>query len=191
MSVATDLQLGSGKLYISVCSSTASISTAAVNAVEGNLVGYIKGGATIEYTPTVYDVKDDLGYVNQHFITGESVIIKCGLLTWNKDVIQKLVNNETASTESNLTTILVGAKGMTKMDKYNVTFQAVPSNGEPASTGGTPVSHTRSFTIIGVSAKGLNLAYQPDKETVVDVEFRAIAADDGHLLRIEDSTPST
>lgn len=182
MALTTDLQLGSGELYMvahtAPQSGTDTIPAASTVCVAANQVGYIKGGATITYTPNVYDVKSDMNEINEHFIASEDVSMKTGLLTWNIDVIKTLVNNETAISEQGASGILIGGKGFTKMDKYDIYFKATTSNG----------GKDRYFGFIGVSVKGLNLVYQPDKETVVDVEFKACADANGKLLRIEEAT---
>lgn len=179
MAVATDLQLGSGKLYLLKVTNETAIPAASTICVDANLVGYIKGGATITYTPKTYDVKDDIGMVNEHFITSEEVTFKSGLLTWDMDTLKKLINNESAITAQGITGIEIGAAGFTRMDKYVVYFQAVASNN----------GKVRSFGFIGTCDAGLNLQYMPEKETTVDANFKACADSAGHLLRIEE--PST
>lgn len=54
---AEKIVLGSGKLYVVEFSEN--IPENAVLETEENRLGYIKGGASIEYTPTFYEAKDD------------------------------------------------------------------------------------------------------------------------------------
>ena len=51
--------LGSGKIYLQTFSE--SMPTVDTLCVESNLLGYIKGGASLEYTQETYEEKDDLG----------------------------------------------------------------------------------------------------------------------------------
>ena len=90
--------LGSGKLYVTTATISSGVySVPADNTIEvaANLLGYIKGGATLEYTPTFYTVKDDLGIVSKKFLTEEAAVFKSGILTWNGDVLDKLSSTAT------------------------------------------------------------------------------------------------
>lgn len=177
MAATKDLQLGSGKLYVKKVTDETTIPSLKALCIEDNQIGWIKGGATVSYAPTTYDIKDDMGAVNEHFIIGEDVSIKSGLLTWNKDVITALINNETVSEDG---AVLIGAQGFTRMDKYIVIFEATPTND----------GIQRRFGMIATSDKGLELSYAPERETVIDVEWKATSDADGHLLRIEEETIS-
>ena len=72
--------LGSGKLYVVAFSNT--IPEDATLEVESNLLGYIQGGATLSYTPSFYEAKDDLGFVVKKMITEEEAVLKSGVMTW-------------------------------------------------------------------------------------------------------------
>ena len=80
--------LGGGKLYIKEFEGT--IPENEVIETDENLLGYIQGGATVSYTPTFYEAKDDLGLVSKKFITEEEVILKSGIMTWNSSTLTKL-----------------------------------------------------------------------------------------------------
>ena len=58
---------------------------------ETNLLGYIQGGATLVYSPSFYEAKDDLGIVSKKMITDEEVTLKSGVLTWNGNTLKNLV----------------------------------------------------------------------------------------------------
>lgn len=173
MAVTRDLQLGSGKLYVKKVTDETKIPALKALCIEDNQIGWIKGGATIEYTIDTKEIYDDLRMVNETFITGEHGKLTTGLLTWNKAVIEALLNNETTDSDGS---ILVGANGLSKMDKMIVIFEAIPTSGNVV----------RRFGMIGVSEAGLKLQYQPEDATVVDVEFASIADEDGHYIRIEE-----
>ena len=65
--------MGSGKVYIDEFTGTlpAFEELLAKMAVKEKLLGYIKGGANIEYKPTMTTEKDDLGYIVKEVLTEE------------------------------------------------------------------------------------------------------------------------
>ena len=73
--------LGSGKLYCKEFDGEIPENTAIET--EENRLGYIQGGATIEYKPNFYTAKDDLGLVQKDIITEEESTFKTGILTFN------------------------------------------------------------------------------------------------------------
>ena len=85
-----NITLGSGKAYLMEYEGT--MPTTAQICVEANLLGYIKGGATLTYTETTYEEKDDLGYVHKIITTEEEAKMKLGLITWNGTTLTKFVD---------------------------------------------------------------------------------------------------
>ena len=81
--------LGSGDLYITSYNGT--IPTDTVIETEENLIGYIKGGASLEYKPTEYEVSDDAFKVMKRYVISEETTFKSGVLTWNLEVLNKLI----------------------------------------------------------------------------------------------------
>ena len=71
------ITLGSGKIYLATFSET--MPDVETLCVEDNLLGYIKGGASLEYTEETYEEKDDLGYVSKVITTSEEVPQEIGL----------------------------------------------------------------------------------------------------------------
>ena len=65
----TNITLGSGKIYITPYTET--VPTVDTLCVEENLLGYIKGGASLEYTEETYEEKDDLGLVSKVITTSD------------------------------------------------------------------------------------------------------------------------
>ena len=82
------ITLGSGNLYYKEFSG--SIPENSAIETENNRLGYISGGATLEYKPTIYEAKDDLGIVVKSIITEEEVILKTGILTFNGKTLAAL-----------------------------------------------------------------------------------------------------
>ena len=61
--------LGSGNLYVKEFEN--SIPEDSALEVAENILGYIQGGATLSYTPSFYEAKDDLGLVVKKMLTNE------------------------------------------------------------------------------------------------------------------------
>ena len=79
------ITLGSGKIYLQAYSED--MPTVEDLCKEENLLGYIKGGAALEYTEETYEEKDDLGIVSKIITTSEEALLKCGLVTWNGETL--------------------------------------------------------------------------------------------------------
>ena len=91
-----NITLGSGKLY--VLAYTDSMPTVDAICTEANLLGYIQGGASLEYKEETHEEKDDLGLVSKIVTTKEEALLKCGLITWNGETLQKLVDRAKVET---------------------------------------------------------------------------------------------
>ena len=83
--------LGSGDLYCTEFEGTdKELPTNEVLETEENRLGHIKGGAEIEYAPSFYEAKDDMGKVSKVIITEEEATLKSGIMTWCGTTLQKL-----------------------------------------------------------------------------------------------------
>lgn len=168
-----DINIGSGNLYV-MLNTNGVIPEDSVIETEDNRLGHIKDGATLSYTPTYYQAKDDMGLVAKTILTEEELVFKSGVMTWNLDTLNKLVSTGTVSTESNKKVLKLG--GINNSDIKNYCLRFVHADKK------------HRVTIIGNNQAGLELGFQKDKETVVDAEFHALPMSDGHLLIFEDST---
>lgn len=178
--VNKEIVLGSGKLYIAKHTAGEALNLATI-AVDANQVGLIKGGASLSYKPTTYEVKDDLSVVYKRFITGEEVTFKSGILTWNLAALDKIVGNKAYTTDTSKRTMKLGGNGAREAEEFCVVFEHTKSDGKAVRIG-----------LVGTNEAGLELTFAPDKETVVDAEFRAIGSDeDGTLAIIEEDIANT
>ena len=83
--------LGSGDLYCTEFEGTnAEMPTNEELETEENRLGHIKGGAEIEYAPSFYEAKDDMGKVSKVIITEEEATMKSGIMTWCGTTLKKL-----------------------------------------------------------------------------------------------------
>lgn len=158
--------LGSGKLYVDAVSATNGVYTIPTDeAIEtsAKLLGYIQGGATLEYTPTFYTVKDDLGYVSRRYLTEENVVFRSGILTWNGDVLDKLCSTAQVTTTAQKRTVKIGG-----IDNYDNQMYIIRFVHEDAVEGDIRV------TVVGNNTAGFELQFQPEQETVLNAEFECV-----------------
>lgn len=171
--------LGSGKIY---CVEYAgSIPEDSVIETEANRLGYVSGGATLEYAPTFYEAKDDLGYVSKTILTEEEAKLNSGIMTFNGDTLTKLCATGRVTETTEKRTVLIGGAGNQDGKSYIIRFVH-----EDAVDGDIRV------TIVGRNEAGFSLSFAKDKETVIDAEFKALAKidTDGTLIKYEETIPT-
>lgn len=174
MGASKRITLGSGKLYLTEFTGEEIPDVEEITTAE-NLLGYIQGGATLEYKPTFYEAKDDLGYVIKTIITEEEATLKSGVLTFNGDTLEKLCDTArvTEDAEKKLRIVKFGGIGNAKRAKYLICFHHED-----------PIDGDIWVIIVGNNQAGFSLAFAKDKETVIDAEFKALAQDDeGTLIK--------
>lgn len=167
------ITLGSGKLYC--MDFDGDIPDKETLCVEANQLGYIKGGASLEYTPTFYEAKDDLGICTKTIITDEEAILKSGIMTFNANTLNKLsdTGRVTENVEKKTRTIKIGGIGNMRRAKYIIGFLHTD-----------PVDGDVLVIIVGQNQTGFVLTFAKDAETVIDAEFKALAQDaEGTLIQ--------
>ncbi len=164
--------LGSGKIYLQTFSE--SMPTVDTLCVESNLLGYIKGGASLEYTQETYEEKDDLGYVSKIITTNEEAVLKCGLLTWNGTTLKKLLDRCSSTEASGKRTTKIGGAGNAQGGYYAICFHH-----EDKTDGDLWI------LIKGRNTAGATLTFATDAGTTVEPEFKALPHDsDGTLVEL-------
>lgn len=167
------ITLGSGKLYLIPYTDT--VPEKETICVEENLLGYIKGGASLEYTPTFYEAKDDLGFVIKTIITEESALLKSGILTFNGNTLAKLCDTGrvTEDATKKLRTIKIGGISNAQGNRYVICFHHED-----------PIDGDIWVIIVGQNQAGFTLAFAKDAETVIDAEFKCLSQDnEGTLIK--------
>lgn len=173
------ITLGSGKIYLTAFSET--MPTVDTLCVDENLLGYIKGGAALEYTQETYEEKDDLGYVSKIITTNEEAILKCGLLTWNGETLQKLVDRCKSTESAGKRTTKIGGAGNAQGGYYAICFLHEDK-----------VDGNVWILIKGRNTAGATLTFSKDEGTVVEPEFKAMPHDEnGTLIELIEETPAT
>lgn len=173
------ITLGSGKIYCVEYAGT--IPEDAVIETEDNRLGYVSGGATLEYAPTYYEAKDDLGYVSKTILTQEEAKLNSGVMTFNGETLTKLCSTGRVTETEGKRTVLIGGAGNQDGKAYIIRFVHED-----------PVDGDVRVTIVGRNEAGFSLSYAKDKETVIDAEFKALAKLDteGTLIKYEETIPS-
>jgi len=167
-----NITLGSGIPYIMEYSGTMPEVTAIC--VEENRLGYVKSGAALEYTAEPHEEKDDLGYVSKTVITAEEAVLKLGLLTWNGDTLQYLVDRCKVTTETGKRIIHLGGAGNSQGKDWVVCFHHIDKK-----------DGDLWVLLRGTNSAGLTLTFAPDAGTVVEPEFKAMPHDDeGTLVQL-------
>jgi len=169
--------LGSGKVYIMEFTGTIpddlSIET------EDNLLGLIQGGATLEYKPTYYEAKDDLGLVSKVILTEEEVTFKSGVMTWCGKTLAKLCSTARVTEANGKRTVKIG--GLNNQDGKKYVLRFVHED---------DVDGDIRITIVGNNQAGFTLAFTTNKETVIDAEFKALPVDnEGTKIIYEEEIP--
>lgn len=161
--------LGSGKLYMREFSGSLPDTFKALldtMVKEENHAGWIKGGASIEYKPTMTTEKDDLGMVVKEILTDEEATFKSGLFTWNAETLAKLSSTARLSTETDTATgknyriLKVGGTANDDGKQYVLLFVHED-----------PVEGNCYLAVVGRNTAGFTITFAADSATVIDAEF--------------------
>ena len=172
------ITLGSGKIYALAYSDA--MPTVDTLCVEDNLLGYIKGGAGLEYTEETYEEKDDLGYVSKIITTSEEALLRCGLLTWNGATLKKLVDRCQSTEAAGKRTTKIGGAGNAQGGYYAICFLHEDK-----------VDGNLWVLIKGRNTAGFTLTFSAEEGTVVEPEFKAMPHDDnGTLIELIEEIPA-
>ena len=173
------ITLGSGKIYLQAYADA--MPTVDEICVDENLLGYIKGGASMEYTEETYEEKDDLGFVSKIITTSEEAVLKCGLLTWNGATLAKLIDRCKTTEASGKRTTKIGGAGNAQGGYYAICFKHEDT-----------VDGNLWILIKGRNTAGATLTFASDAGTVIEPEFKAMPHDDnGTLIELIEEIPAT
>ena len=174
--------LGSGDLFIKEYTAGTTV-TAEEVITNGERLGEIKGGASLEYTTETKEDSSDLGRTKIVIISKEDVVLKSGVMTWNGKTLEKLCQTArvTKSVDNKKRTIKIGGLANAANKSYAVAFQ-YKGDGKKGLT----------VLIVGKNTAGFTVSFSSDNATVIDAEFKAQALDnEGTLVIIEETIPST
>ena len=133
--------------------------------------GWIKGGASIEYKPTMTTEKDDLGHIVKEVLTDEEATFKTGLFTWNAETLQKLCSTARLETAGKYRILKVGGTSNDDGKQYVILFVHKD-----------PVEGNCYLVIVGRNSAGFTITWATDSATVIDAEFGCKPQDDEGTL---------
>lgn len=172
------IRLGSGIPYMMDYTDT--IPTPEEICVEQNRLGYVQGGAAIEYTEETHVEKDDLGHVYKEITTEEEAVLKLGLITWNGETLTKLIERSKSEIKDGMRVTKIGGPGNAKGKYYVVCFH-MPDK----------VDGDMWVMIVGRNSAGASLSFAKDAGSKIEPEFRAIPHDkDGTLVLLFEKQPA-
>ena len=174
--------LGSGDLFIKEYTAGTAV-TAEDVITNGERLGEIKGGASLEYTTETKEDSSDLGRTKIVIISKEDVVLKSGVMTWNGKTLEKLCQTARVTKDGSAKkrTIKIGGLANAANKSYAVAFQ-YKGDGKKGLT----------VLIVGKNTAGFTVSFSSDNATVIDAEFKAQALDnDGTLVVIEETIPDT
>lgn len=148
--------------------------------VPENLLGETSGGTTIEYKPSYYTAKSDSGRVTKTILTDEEATLKSGIMTLNGKKLAVLCSTARVEESNNIRTVKIG--GVKNYNGKKYVIHCVLND---------PEAGKSTVTIVGTNEAGFSLAYQKDKETVVDAEFKANPVDNEGTLIVYKEELST
>lgn len=170
------ITLGSGHIYLKIF--TDAMPDVAALCVEENRLGYIKNGASLEYTQETYEERDDLGFTSKIITTSEEALLKCGLITWNGETLTKLIDRCRTEEKDGKRVTYIGGAGNAQGGHYAICFHQ-----EDKTDGDLWV------LIKGRNTAGVTLTFAPEEGTVVEPEFKALPHDDkGTLIQLIEET---
>ncbi len=169
-----NITLGSGHVYLTAYADSVPSSLNAIKSycIADNKLGHIKGGATLEYSEETTEEKDDFGIVRKVVTTDETAVLKMGLITWNGETLQKLIDRCKVEEQDGVRITKIGGVGNAQGKYYVVIFHH-----EDKKDGDLWI------VVVGRNTAGATLAFAPDSGTQVEPEFTAIPHDeDGTLI---------
>ncbi len=145
-----------------------------------NLLGYIKSGCAVEYSEEAHEEKDDLGRVSKIVTINEEALVKLGLITWNGESLQKLVDRCKVTTSAGKRITKIGGAGNAQ-GKYYVLCLHHPD----------PVDGDLWVLIVGRNTAGFAITLATDEGTLIEPEFKAMPQDeDGTLIQLIEALPA-
>jgi hypothetical protein len=175
-----NITIGSCKVYLTDWDGSTLPSRETI-CVEANRLGYVKGGASLEYTQETLTEKDDLGYVSKTITTSEEAKVKFGIITWNGNTLHTLVDRSSVSEADGIRTLKIGGGGNAQDKNYVLCLHH-----EDNTYGDVWVM------IVGKNTAGATITLATDKGTVIEPEFTAMPHDsNGTLIEIYEEIGGT
>lgn len=151
--------------------------------VEDNIIGYIKGGAEVGYTPTFYEAKDDLGLVSKTTITSEEAVIKTGIMTIDANTLATLSPTARVNVVEDGKFRILKLGGIGNNDGKSYVFVLHHED---------KIDGDIYVVVVGKNEQGFTLSFKKDTETIVDAEIKCTSQDsEGTLIQYVEKIPET
>lgn len=179
MANVTDKQevtLGSGVLYLVEATDDVIPEHEAVE-IDANKIGHLDGDTELDYEVEWKEVEDSLGELVKSFAIKEKGIFKANLLSWNNNVLNKLVENGkiTEDVEKKTRKLEIGGLENAKNQLYVLRFVHTKDTGKKI-----------RLTIKGKNQNGLKLVFG-ENATAIPVEFKAYSLNtDKRIIIVEE-----
>ncbi len=170
--VKDEILLGAGELYMYEFSGDIIPEHNDIEKDEYN-VGHCSGGASIDYKPNKYDVKNQYGRTVKSFITSEEINFKTGILTWDLEKLRYLSTAEFREDKAEGKRTLT-FRGGGSLPNVLVRFVHTKDDGKKL-----------RFTMIGQGGNGFALEFG-EKELTVDADISAVEYVKNFLAEIEE-----
>lgn len=172
------ITIGSAIPYIMEYDATVGMPTRDEICVAENRLGYIKGGAAVEYTAEPHTEKDDLGYASKVIVVEEEALVKLGLITWNGATLKYLADRCKVEEANGLRTIKIGGAGNAQGKEWVICLHHQDKKDGDL------------WVIIRcVNSTGITLTLAMDEGTLLEPEFLCLPQDDaGTLIYMEEET---
>ena len=144
--------------------------------VEANRFAYVKSGATITYTQTTVEVKDDLGLIKKTYLSEDGATVKLGLLGWVGTTLKKILSTARVTEADGIRKVKIGGVANDDGKKYVLCLHHIDNEDGDC-----------WWTICGKNTEGLELSYAIDEGITVNPTFSAQPMDsDGTLVVYEE-----
>lgn len=165
--------IGSGYGHLIEYTGTLQAPSALIKSLsEDTRVGTTTGGATLTYTGTTHEEKDDLGTVSRVITTDEGVKLKLGVFSWEPGIIEKLVSTaRTDDSDETYHVLKLGGLNNDNGKNYVFVFEHIDKK-----------LGNLYIIIVGSNTNGLSLAFAKDATTKLEPEFTAVPQDDDGTL---------
>lgn len=172
--------LGSGELYLGKVNDVETATEVEIEAALKN-VGAIEAGATLEYKPTMKDIKSANRGTIMRFVTEEEVTFNCGVMTWIVDNLALLAPATiTTDAETGKKTIKIGGKGMIPVNYLRFIHTKKDGSGE---------------LIVNIykaqATNGFKFTFDNENPLVTNYEFGALSDNNGNLVEIVETFTTT
>lgn len=179
------IMLGMGELYLGQVTNPKTATEDTIIAALKN-IGVIDSGASLEYAPDIQEIKggNRLG-VLARWITSEDVTFKSGILTFVLENLAAIIPGTlTTDGTTGQKTLKIGGKTALPVNYLRFVHHK--------KDGGDLI-----YNIYNAQAtKGFSMNFDPDKATVIDVEFHSLAGTsaedqaDGSIMEIVETFPT-